>query len=153
MKHFLNSSIEWDEDCWRGDFDFWSRGELVIQTMKEQHIPPTENQKNAWVRFEDNRKTIFQNLLDSVFVYYRKMRPRYVAAGEEWAKGMPEIQSAEKLKEMIRLHTIYISPDDEKEEILIGLLFSCDWDSEHGLGIVVRAVSYTHLTLPTILLV
>jgi len=137
---FLNSAIEWDEDCWRGDFDFWSGGELVIRTSEEQPILPTDKQKQAWVDFENNRRIIYQTLLDSVFVYYLKMRPRYVAAGEEWAKCMPEIRSAEKLKEMIRLHTIYISSDHKEEDVLIGLLFSCDWDSEHGLGVVVRSL-------------
>lgn len=135
---FAGIDFEWDDYCWRGFFDFWSGGEIEIRTVEEESILPSASQENAWLEFVGNKDTIYLSLLEAVFIYYQEIRPKYVAAGGKWATGMPHIESSSELKEMIRLQTINISPPYDGRDILIGLLFTCDWDSEHGLGVVLK---------------
>lgn len=66
------------------------------------------------------------------------MRPQYAKAGPEWIENMPEITEPAQLIEMICLSSLTITWPYDDSPVRIGVQFSCDWDREHGFGVVVE---------------
>lgn len=58
------------------------------------------------------------------------------------AEMMPEISD---FADLLRPFTVYVHPADEYGEIGIGVLFRCEWDLEHGLGVVFRGSEVVEL--------
>ena len=66
------------------------------------------------------------------------MRPQYAKAGDEWIKNMPEIAATESLAPMITLSSLTVNWPYDGAPVQIGISFGCDWDREHGFGVVVE---------------
>jgi hypothetical protein len=137
--------LSWDEFQWCGDLDIPLMGqttnpgvELGVNTKDEEQIPPCEEQVAAWRRFVERDAHIYSAILEAGFSFYTKMRPQYAKAGEAWIKNMPEITDPSQLKSMIRLSSLTVTWPYDGNPIQIGVSFGCDWDPEHGFGVVVE---------------
>lgn len=137
---FEDIAVDWEDYYWLGIirstvFDELPLDEVQIQintdgTSKAIHL----NQIKEWKGFiADPMNSV--KILKSIFHYYNKIRPQYEKAGPEWIKNMPIIKTENEIKKMIRMNSITIS-DPTENQIEIGFNFSCDWDREHGLGVV-----------------
>ena len=138
--------LAWDDFQWRGDIvspllgeTIASDIELSVNTKDEEHMIPCDEQLQSWKKFLESNDEQYQNALNEILGYYRRMRPQYVKAGPEWAANMPNISSTHELESMIGLSAITITWPYEDSPLQIGSRFSCDWDTEHGLGVVFQA--------------
>ena len=141
---FSDLTLQWDDFHWCGTImqSFFegmhsSVVELHVETKDEEEMPPHNAQVGIYQTILDDSDLYLEKILAALFIYYNKMRPQYVQAGDEWAKNMPAISKPEELKSMLRLNIIQIDwPFDGTP--IVGFSFRCQWDPEHGVGIVFK---------------
>lgn len=138
---FCDIELIWDEFYWLGQSNTPSDIQLHINSKDEEPLAPHATQIDAWNEFVKNYDTILFEILNRIFNYYREMRPKYLSMGPEWIEHMPEISNAEELVNKITLHSIHISWPYDENTVQLGLLYSCDWEREHGLGVVLESNS------------
>ena len=64
------------------------------------------------------------------------MQPDYGYDEEEKEQYMPDVNSLEEFKNLIGLSFVHLI-DEEKEGLgYVGFEFGCEWDPEHGLGVM-----------------
>ena len=138
-------ALRWDDFRWCGDLDIPLMGhasnpdvELGVNTKDEEQMEPCDEQVSAWRRFVEGNDQIYRAVLDAGFSYYTRMRPQYAKAGDEWIKNMPEIAATESLAPMITLSSLTVNWPYDGAPVQIGISFGCDWDREHGFGVVVE---------------
>ena len=136
-------TLSWDGDCWLGDINvavFPQRSfegrELQLSSEDGEPRTPHDSQVAAWLELVDKGPTLFPALLRAVFDYYLRMRPQYERAGGEWIENMPVLAGEDQLREMIRPGSVVIGWPSGSEPVSIGMSFECDWEQEHGLGVV-----------------
>lgn len=112
--------------------------ELSVNTKDEERIEPCDEQVSVWRRFVQSGDVIYHAILDAGFSYYTRMRPQYAKAGDEWVENMPEIGDTQSFAPMITLSSLTITWPYEGSAVQIGISFGCDWDREHGFGVVVE---------------
>jgi hypothetical protein len=133
---FCGVNLTWSDFYWSGSPDVLGATELLVATEDEQEIPPSPLQEAAWYDFLQSNSEIHRRVLDAVFRYYNEMRPRYEAMGIKWVEKMPKILSPDFLENMIQLQSIALSWPYSGDDVQIGLTYSCEWEVEHGLGVV-----------------
>jgi Leucine-rich repeat (LRR) protein len=168
MKHSVFGKIEWDDlGRWAGrvQLDFfagydtvaaalsaerqgvadWLRprdnryqqGDFELCLINFERGEPSSSQEKAFLHFLKTRDTICNAVVSVIFDYYQTnwgfWRGEY---GD--ALLIPELQSRDDLKRVIRFGTLYVLDDPAKGAAVIGYCFDCSWDAEHGLGVLVR---------------
>ncbi|PWW43217.1 MULTISPECIES: DUF6985 domain-containing protein [Paenibacillus] len=93
-----------------------------------------EKQYTAYQSLIQDWKQVQYNLLQPILDYYRQKR---IELGYDVAfnENYPLVETTAQLMKMITLEGIVVPYGDIKEERDIGVLFSCTWDSENGLGV------------------
>ena len=138
---FFDMALDWEDYYWIGSiksktFDDMPLDYVEIQVNTDGQSQDIHvNQIEAWEKFTSDLSNPGK-LLSHIYDYYNKTRPIYEKSGAEWVKNMPVLKSSIELKKMIRLNSITIGEVVESEQVELGFCFSCDWDQEHGLGIV-----------------
>lgn len=149
--------LAWDHDGWEGKIvlpawaGFQSRGgaygakdspgksngsvRVTINPAAEaKELTPTEAHCGA-MRFQiEQGEKVVESVLAALLPYYQKSR-------SEWGLGdeaMPPVQSPEEFRRLIGLSQVHVLSHCVDGLAPIGLEFGCDWDDEHGLGIVVH---------------
>jgi hypothetical protein len=97
--------------------------------------PPAESQRRALQLHIDRGSEIVQSVLAVLPQYYKDLR-------ESWESDLPDMPAvpphSEAFKNLIGLHQVHIHPFEKDGIAYVGLEFGCDWDEEHGLGIVLH---------------
>ena len=80
-------------------------------------------------------------ILSGILTEYPAIRRSYLDAyGDEGVSDLlPEISSIDDLRRLIRLHNINIHQVKKSDVPYIGYEFGCEWDDEHGLGVLMHA--------------
>jgi len=134
--------LDWDEFYWRGHVQelkpLGIEFELHIETKDEEEIAPDPLQLDSWKRIR-REKDVYQGLiLKGLFEYYCKIRPKYEQAGPEWVVNMPEVTCQKEMSTMVTLNYIQIAWPYDGEYPKVGFSFGCQWDREHGAGIIIK---------------
>ncbi|MCP1422283.1 DUF2004 domain-containing protein [Paenibacillus xylanexedens] len=111
-------------------------GELEITLMidGDEDGRFDEKQYSAYQSLIQDWKQVQFNLLQPILDYYIQKRSELgydVAFNENY----PLVETTTQLMKMITLEGIVVPYGDINEERDIGVLFSCTWDSENGLGL------------------
>lgn len=119
----------------------------------------------AWKYTLENQEKIRQSILTTLFKWHHHYRAECLQEYEEfrnkhscgiWCKlfgcyaerwyqadikrindGMPSLKSVEDLYPVIGLAEIFLLEQNKDGIAYVGYQFGCDWDTEHGLGVVV----------------
>ena len=142
--NFYNETLEWDEFCWEGTVDGpvlptikSTTVDLVVETEDEEEMPPHDLQVETWRSLIEKGTDYSSMILSGFYDYCQLMRPHYLLSGEDCAKNMPEISSATEIRPMLSLNSVNIGwPYDGV--VAVGFAFECQWDQEHGAGIVFK---------------
>ena len=86
----------------------------------------------------ENEASVSDALIASLFNKYPSLQARYGFVGQEKNELMPDIQSAEDLRSLVGLHTIYVHQAQKDGIPYVGFEFGCTWETEHGLGILMH---------------
>lgn len=149
--------LEWDDDSWRGRIKlpawagFQSRGGAycsrdtkapsdgsvavnVTPPEKAKALVPTEAQCRA-VQFQMERgEEVVRAILSALLPHHRELK-------KDWDLGdelMPAITSEDELRKHIGLGQVHVLPHEADGLAYVGFECGCEWDDEHGLGIVVH---------------
>ncbi len=100
---------------------------------------PSSSQEQAFVQFLENQELICTTVVNAIFDNYRRQREMW-CTGHEVSDNLmvPEVQSPDDLKRLMRLHELRILDLSKDGSSLIGFCFACSWDNEHGLGVLVH---------------
>jgi hypothetical protein len=98
---------------------------------------PSNGQESAFIFLRDNDALMRDKVIRAIFDAYPTMRESAAAFfGKGLNEIMPHLQTPSDLKPMIGLSTIHISDVEKDGAAYIGFEFGCDWEQEHGLGVM-----------------
>ena len=137
-ENFCNIELSWDDFYWLGKSESNPAVEIHINSMDEEPSPPHFLQIHAWEELQKDYETTYQKILDEVLIYYVKIRPTYVEMGPEWVESMPVIRDPKEIIKMITLNYICINWPYDETTVNLSMSFSCSWEQEHGLGVVLE---------------
>ena len=122
---------------WTRGFGLQFFGKEVDATLMIDGDEDAEFDKNQYIAYESfiqNWENIQYTLLQPIFDYYKQKRYELgydIAFNENY----PLVETADQINRMISLEGIVVPYGDINEERDIGILFSCTWDLENGLGL------------------
>jgi Domain of unknown function (DUF6985) len=98
----------------------------------EPNRPPSPEQANAFQHLLDHETAVRDAVLQAIFAQY----PRLLEIYGEFEDSMEPIERPEELRQSIGLSTLHVLSAAKAGLTCIGFEFGCDWDEEHGLGVL-----------------
>lgn len=129
---------------WVRDYDVVSFGtltkaELVFPCGKGSAIE--DAQRQAFIAFDGRKDAFMKSAEEALFIYYQENCHDYRARfGSEFSdKLAPRISEIAQLDPLVKLTQIVSQRSFGSGERVIGILYSCSWDSQ--LGVAVKMVN------------
>ncbi|MCA9027310.1 MAG: hypothetical protein KDA86_19025 [Planctomycetaceae bacterium] len=135
--------MDWDDcDWWVGEISlsFGSSVGLNVTPFDptKSRLPSTA-QSDALAFQLNNGQRVFAAVLDALWAYYQRIRPRYIDyLGSDVDQLMPALDNPEALMRLIDLRQVHVHPSEKSGIAHVGLQFGCTWDIEHGLGVMMH---------------
>ena len=82
----------------------------------------------------DHGREVVSVILNALPKYYADLRQDWMLTADE----MPDITDPEKFRSLIGLNSMTIHPFLKDGLAYVGLLFACEWDSEHKFGVMLH---------------
>jgi hypothetical protein len=79
-------------------------------------------------------QSVLAKLVDSALPHYKRLRKKLKHSDEQSPSELP----TEKLRNSIGLSQVHVLPYESDGLAYVGLELGCDWDEEHGLGVVMH---------------
>jgi hypothetical protein len=106
----------------------------VIPGEAATALTPGEMQCRA-VQFQiENGDKVVRSVIAALLPYYREFKQDAGASDE----NMAQVSSVEDFRNLIGLSQVHVWPSHADGLAHIGLEFGCEWDEEHGLGVVLH---------------
>lgn len=137
-EEFCSIELSWDEFYWLGESSQPLEVEIHVNSKNEQPVAPHFLQIYAWEEFLKKYDSIHSSILNEALKYYISMRSTYVEMEREWIENMPEVSDTKEMEKMISLNYLCVSWPYDEMSVKISLSYSCSWEVEHGLGIVLE---------------
>lgn len=103
----------------------------IIERHTKQH--------RAGIKYlEENQKAILENILSELLVEYPKLQEKYDYSESDKAEFMPDIADISGFASLISPTVIYIFSKYKDDLPYVGVSFSCAWEPEHGLGVIIH---------------
>lgn len=112
--------------------------EIFLSPVGRSADPPSEAEVAAVSWVIENEASISHALIASLFKEYRCLQELYGYTDEEKMRLMPDIESTDDLRSLLRFHNIHVHREQEDGIPYSGWGFGCTWESEHGLGILMH---------------
>jgi hypothetical protein len=111
---------------------------LTINPAKDAaELTPTEAQCRA-MQFQIERGgEVVQSVLNALLPYYAQLKKNW----ELDDKLMPAVSNHEAFRKMMGLSQVHVLPHTTDGLAHVGLEFGCNWDDEHGFGVIVHGAS------------
>jgi hypothetical protein len=150
----------WDDFFWTGEVNLpsWSgfqtrRGaygsvsaaepsdgtaRLSVEPMDvDSRTPPTPEQIAAFQHLLDNEASIAAAIGHALLAYYPGEREAYLDAYElEESDKLPVITEIADLRPLVGLSNVHVLSVNRDGVACIGFEFGCEWDDEHGAGVM-----------------
>lgn len=104
-------------------------GDAVIDEIHDIH-------KKGYSYLVENQDEILKVIIDSIFNEYKNLIDLYEDPENENDCSIFEISAKSELKSLIQPKGIYIMDVYKNNMPYIGYEFSCSWDEEHDLGLM-----------------
>ncbi len=137
-----------NEGWWQADAQFpaWSdftqgnTTELRFAPEGRDETPMSADEVALAIWVQDNHEQQKPLMLNAVLEAYPDFRRQYFEDYdiEENEDDLPTITSIDALKKVIALEEIYLHQISKDGVPYVGYQFSCSWDDEHGLGILMH---------------
>lgn len=121
------------------DSDSASDGTVTVCFAPEgRDDAPLNNDELALIDWAvTHAESIQQAALAGLFKQYESIRQKYLDWLDE-PDEMPIVAKVEEFKGLIGLHSVNVHQVSKDGMPYIGLEFGCNWDGEHGLGILMH---------------
>lgn len=137
-------------DAYRGNQPSDGKIRLCISPVAG---PPCAEQVAAYEYLLSNSESVYASLLKAVFDVYPSLRSDYREGygysddmddeekeefEEEYGEWVPALSEPADLKTVVRPINIHISTSAKDGVAFFGFEFDCNWDEEHGLGVLMH---------------
>ncbi len=106
---------------------------------------PSRRQVKAFADFLKNQDRVCNRVVNAIhdfyrcnWGYWRMAAPPGQDDVREYEAGVPELRSRDGLKKLIALQMLSVLDFPGNTAGILGFCFTCTWDREHGLGVLVR---------------
>jgi hypothetical protein len=113
--------------------------EVNVQPGKgDAPLEPSKEQCRA-IEFQiEHGEEVVEAVLTALLPHYRQMKEDWEADGEPDDELMPPVAESAEFRKMIGLNIVHVLPYASEGLGYLGFEFGCDWEDEHGLGVVVH---------------
>ncbi|MET3019048.1 DUF6985 domain-containing protein [Flavobacterium hydatis] len=119
---------------------FNEKDESIYYTILDEDSDEIEEHSiehnNGIEYLQNNQTTILESILSELLNKYPKLQEIYDYPEDEKQDFMPDISQTKDFADLLSPSSIYITSVFKDDIPYIGYMFSCSWDSEHGLGIM-----------------
>jgi len=130
--------------------------QLELASPDGEGAPPAPEQLAACAYLRAHEQAITKAVLARVLRAYPKLRGAYHAASDitpgapadddpdlaglvdDAPKELPVIKRAADLRQVMSINTIHVLNVAKRGHAYVGLQFHCDWDDEHGAGVMLH---------------
>jgi hypothetical protein len=115
----------------KGVYDLDIGGDMVQEnpSITQEHVA-------AYDYAVENQNIIRDSIISILMQKYPELQKEYDYEEDESEYYMPNIKSAEDFKKLIGLSTVHIMNVFKDGIAYMGYEFTCTWDEEHGLGVM-----------------
>lgn len=96
----------------------------------------TPEQAAAYHYLLEHQETIKNSILNALLPQYMEWREEYGYEGEEEEQWMPAITDTATFQRLMGLGQVHLLEQSKEGIAYVGYEFGCEWDPEHGLGIL-----------------
>ena len=100
--------------------------------------PPTAEQVAAYEYLLAHQEGLRDTLVAAIFEEYPRIRHNVLGDGIIDPAAMPELASPDDLKSLVGLAAVHILRVVKNGVAYTGFEFGCNWDDEHGLGVMMH---------------
>jgi hypothetical protein len=111
---------------------------VVFAPEGRDNHPLTDAEISLVVWVIENEASLASTAISSLLQEYPSLQKLYGYSGKEKADLMPDIKSADDLRGLIGLYAVNVHPVVKDGIPYVGFELGCNWDDEHGLGILVH---------------
>jgi hypothetical protein len=107
-------------------------------------LNPDELAQIRW--FLDHEAAVADALLTGLLAAYPALRESYDCyTPQEMADYVPPVSTPDGFRQLIGLNGINIHPIMNSDAPYLGFEFGCEWDQEHGLGVLMHGMRFVEL--------
>ena len=110
----------------------------ILKSDGENAIKLNQRNKNSLAFLAANQQQILENILQALLKIYPSLQERYNYNPEEKPYFMPDITSIDGFAPLLSLGMFYLISVYKDDFAYIGFSFSCSWEQEHGLGVLIH---------------
>ena len=149
--------LKWDDDNWEGQIllPAWTgfqsrRGAYGSQDSGSQsdglvavnvnpaddavELTPSEAQCRAMKFQIEHSEEVVQSVLTALLPHYQEWKKEWESCGGK----MPVVTAVADFKKLMGLSQVHVLPHVSDDLAYVGMEFGCEWDDEHGLGVVLH---------------
>lgn len=123
---------------WNGTVHLdWScrEEEVSLMVSGEEEDGINDYQRECFTAFMAAWPDLQKEVLEQIYIYYQNLA-RELGYGDGCSPNHPLLTRMSDIKEHIRLDMISIFEEGVFRGRCVGLAFSCTWDDENGLGVL-----------------
>lgn len=100
--------------------------------------PPAPEQLAAYKHLKENGDEVRDAVLEALLDYYTKLRKRWLKNNPDLADKLPEVSTTDQLRKIVGVGIVHMHDVAKSGHAYIGLEMGCDWDDEHGAGVLLH---------------
>ena len=131
-----------------------SRGRVAVsmKTRFDRLAAPHPSQIAAYRWLKDHEAEVASALREAAFAYYPGARAEWLQFYPDEASSLPVLTAPADLARVMGLHDVHVLATAKDGIAYIGFEFGCNWDDEHGFGVMthkdrVIAVGLAHTAI------
>jgi Domain of unknown function (DUF6985) len=110
---------------------------LCVLTANDERIEPTAHQQLAWADMATNQEATRDAILRAVLKEFARFCRANVEVLDEIVPALPRrVSNPDELRKLIGLAKVFVHADSKGGVAYVGYGFGCEWDEEHGLGVL-----------------
>lgn len=109
---------------------------FILKNDFESYSKPGKKHLNGINYLKNNQVKILESILNALLEKYPSLQEIYDYSEDDKNDFMPDLNNIKGFADLLSLSTFYVTSVYKDDIPYIGFLFSCSWDSEHGLGIM-----------------
>ncbi len=151
-------TFSWDGDVWSATdtlpswAGFQSRGgaygardrrepatgrvNVGIQTPRNKPTQPRPSQAAAYRWLKEHEADVARAVRDAAFAYYPSARAEWLRHFPDDSASLPVLTAPGDLAQVMGLHDVHVLATAKDGFAYIGFEFGCNWDDEHGFGVM-----------------
>lgn len=99
---------------------------------------PSKVQQQGLDYLQNNQELVLKNILETLLKKYSDLQKIYHYSEEDKVDFMPDLNDIQGFAVLLSPGHFYVTSVVKDNHPYIGFIFSCSWDSEHGLGVMMH---------------